>query len=159
MMIWIFLLMSDSSKLGRYLGLVKWLVDITRSLEGVAGLCPEAGGLVLEGCCGLPAVHVLVLVEVDVGPDQAPVAGLARPKVPRQRSAGVLLVRAAVRWMLTLRRSQLWACLVIPCVFLEIKGGNERRAALRIFAITKLPVSERESFQRSVPISGKVTVF
>ena len=157
MMIWIFLLMSDSSKLGRYLGLVKWLVDITRSLEGVAGICPEAGGLVLEGCCGLPAVHVLVLVEVDVGPHQAPVAGLARPQVPSQRSAGVLLVRAAVRWMLMLWRSQLWACLVIPCVFLEI--GNERRVSLRIFAITKLPVSERESFQRSVPISGKVTVF
>ena len=94
--------MSDSSKLGRYLGLV---VDITRSrsLEGVAGLCPEAGGLVLEGWCGLPAVHVLVLVEVDVGPHQAPVAGLARPQVPSQRSAGVLLVRAAVRRMLILR--------------------------------------------------------
>ena len=80
--------------IGRYLGLV---VDITRSLEGVAGLCPEAGGLVLEGWCGLPAVHVLVLVEVDVGPHQPPVAGLARPQVPSQRSAGVLLVRAAVR--------------------------------------------------------------
>ena len=84
------MLLSDSSKLGRYLGLV---VDITRSrsLEGVAGLCPEAGCLVLEGRCGLPAVHVQVLVEVYVGPHQPPVAGLARTQVTRQRSAGVLL--------------------------------------------------------------------
>ena len=84
------MLLSDSSKLGRYLGLV---VDITRSrsLEGVAGLCPEAGCLVLEGRCGLSAVHVQVLVEVYVGPHQPPVAGLARTQVTRQRCAGVLL--------------------------------------------------------------------
>ena len=34
----------------------------------MTGTFPRHGCLALEGCCGLAAVHVQVLVEVDVGP-------------------------------------------------------------------------------------------
>ena len=53
-------------------------------------LCPEVVRLVFESCGKLFAVHVVVVVKVDVGPHEAPVGWLSGPQVTSQGRAGVI---------------------------------------------------------------------
>ena len=65
-------------------------IIVTLLLKYLICLCPEVVGFVFEICGELFAVHIIVVIKVDVSSHEATICRLRGPQVTSQGCAGVI---------------------------------------------------------------------